>query len=629
MEHKEISAIVVDFGSTNSGCCRVCSHDAEGNLVFSNPEFLQNIGSYAKDNTWFYVEPSFLERIRTDYDTLTDDDFRIESRIMPNTDNPNIIWGREAIKRHSNKIMEEHWVSFKRFKMMLYYGNENYGGLDFPLLLIIKTFLRVMKIECLELESERLGRKVNKEEILWGVTIPSIWSDENKRVMVNLAHEVFTRETRILSEPEGPLVYSLLVANAQGRVEYEEGRVTFVVDMGGGTTDICLMRESKNEEGKWQVEMVAHTDGQAAGGNDIDNDFIIYLLRRISRGQISDSGVSYDSLSDDDLLDALFSGFQTNVGEFIEFEDNWFKLKNDIGLLNSEESPFEMSLPYRKWLKNNGHKVVANIVGELRNDGCFLPTEELKERVFTATFKKIRSKINELLLANKDIVRIDRVVLAGGMSCNQLLKSQVEITIREILGASTRIAGLGPLMSGGAIAAGACYLLINEDFVIHLAKKYFFYNFSTSAVTSVLVSQYAELGKKLRVGDISTLMDDEKQYRVSGKEIGSYSVLGPVTIKDMLVKKFIDPDLSSREEQKSLKMTFYSSYNMVVYANDENPKLNVEAVAEFECKPETRYELEVDFNEAQVSNALRYVLREYDTKEVVSKGYLNDAIKQG
>ena len=141
MEHKEISAIVVDFGSTNSGCCRVCSHDAEGNLVFSNPEFLQNIGSYAKDNTWFYVEPSFLERIRTDYDTLTDDDFRIESRIMPNTDNPNIIWGREAIKRHSNKISEEHWVSFKRFKMMLYYGSENYAGLDFPLLLILKTFL--------------------------------------------------------------------------------------------------------------------------------------------------------------------------------------------------------------------------------------------------------------------------------------------------------------------------------------------------------------------------------------------------------------------------------------------------------------------------------------------------------
>lgn len=126
---------------------------------------------------------------------------------------------------------------------MLYYGNENYAGLDFPLLLIIKTFLRVMKIECLELESKRLGRNVKAEEILWGVTIPSIWTDENKRVMVSLAHEVFTPQTRILSEPEGPLVYSLLMSSSQGRVEYQDNRITFVADMGGGTTDICLMKE--------------------------------------------------------------------------------------------------------------------------------------------------------------------------------------------------------------------------------------------------------------------------------------------------------------------------------------------------------------------------------------------------
>ena len=376
MEHKEISAIVVDFGSTNSGCCRVCSHDAEGNLVFSNPEFLQNIGSYAKDNTWFYVEPSFLERIRTDYDTLTDDDFRIESRIMPNTDNPNIIWGREAIKRHSNKISEEHWVSFKRFKMMLYYGNENYAGLDFPLLLIIKTFLRVMKIECLELESKRLGRNVKAEEILWGVTIPSIWTDENKRVMVSLAHEVFTPQTRILSEPEGPLVYSLLMSSSQGKVEYQDNRITFVADMGGGTTDICLMKECLKNDGSWQVEMVANTDGQAAGGNDIDNDFILFLLRKISKERVSDSGVSYDSLSDEDLFDLLFAGFQANVGDFIEFENNWFLLKNRPDLLNLTDCPFTFTKDYRKWLMANGHKAVANVVGEYLVDGCSFSAEE-------------------------------------------------------------------------------------------------------------------------------------------------------------------------------------------------------------------------------------------------------------
>lgn len=628
MEHKEISAIVVDFGSTNSGCCRVCSHDAEGNLVFSNPEFLQNIGSYAKDNTWFYVEPSFLERIRTGYESLTDDDFRVESRIMPNTDSPNIIWGREAIKRHSNKIMEEHWVSFKRFKMMLYYGNENYAGLDFPLLLIIKTFLRVLKLECLELESKRMGRKVEAEEILWGVTIPSIWTDDNKRVMVNLAHEVFTPQTRILSEPEGPLVYSLLMSSSQGKVEYEEGRITFVVDMGGGTTDICLMRESKDEKGKWQVEMVANTDGQAAGGNDIDNDFIIYLLRKISQGQISDKGVSYDSLSDDDLYKVLFDGFQANEGNFIEFEDNWYELKNRQDLFNLKECPFTFTKDYRKWLLSNGHKTVANIVGEYLVDGCYFSAEEFKKQVCTPTFNKICSKVREILESNKDNVSIDRVVLAGGMSCNELINSIVRNVIKETLGDSSMIADMGPLMKGGAIAAGACYLLINEDFVVRLARKNFYYDLFTDVVSSYLKDKYSEFGKVLRIGEINAMMDDESQYEISGIGRGQL-ILGPVAVKDMLVKKYVNDNLSSDQDQTSLNVEFYSSDDMVIYANKENPKLEVVAKAEFACRPDTRYELEVDFNEAQVSNALRYILREYETKKVVSEGYLNDAIKQG
>jgi len=629
MEHKEFSAIVVDFGSTNSGCARVRSLDNEGNLVYSTPEFLQNIGNYAKDNTWFYVEPTFLERIRTDYGSLTDEDFRIESRIMSNTDNPNIIWGREAIKRFSKKIMDEHWVSFKRFKMMLYYGNNNYAGLDFPLLLIIKTFLRIMKLECLELESKRMGRIVSEKEIKWGLTIPSIWTDDNKRVMKGLAREVFTPETRILSEPEGPLVYSLLVSNAQGRVEYQEGRITFVVDMGGGTTDICLMKESRNEDSKWQVEMVANTDGQAAGGNDIDNDFVIYMLRKISNGQVSDNGVSYDSLSNEDLVKTLFEGFQSNVEALIDFEDSWYKLKNRPDLEKLTEYPFTFTKDFRIWLLSNGHSAVANIVGEYLMDGCYFSAEEFKERVFAPTFNKIRSKIREILLANKDRVSIDRIVLAGGLSCNQLLRLHVENSIREVLGESSQIGDLGPLMNGGAIAAGACYLLLNKDFVVRLAKRNFYYDsyVDAFALSQRMRSEYADFGINLRLGDINSMIDDEEQYKHESLNRG-YLVLSPIAIKDTLIKKYVYDGLSTGSGQTQLNITYYSSEDIVIFADENNSKLKIEVDSKFDCKPDTRYEIEVDFNDAQVSNALHYILREYETKEVVSEGDLDDAIKQ-
>jgi len=216
-----ISAIAVDFGSTTSGCCRISSFGSNGDLTYAPPAFLHDIGNYAKDNSWFYIEPSFLEQLRTNYNSLSDDDFRIESKIFTNTSNPNIIWGRDAIKHHAQFINDNNWVAFKRFKIMLYSGEDNYIGIDFPLLTIIKTFLRILKIECLALESRRMERPVSADEILWGVTIPSIWSEGNKRVLFDIAHEVFTPLTRILSEPELPLVYSLLVSNEQGRVDFK------------------------------------------------------------------------------------------------------------------------------------------------------------------------------------------------------------------------------------------------------------------------------------------------------------------------------------------------------------------------------------------------------------------------
>ena len=50
-----ISAIAVDFGSTNSGCARIISYDEDGKLKYDNPHLVHNTGTYAKDNTWFYI----------------------------------------------------------------------------------------------------------------------------------------------------------------------------------------------------------------------------------------------------------------------------------------------------------------------------------------------------------------------------------------------------------------------------------------------------------------------------------------------------------------------------------------------------------------------------------------------
>lgn len=629
-----ISAIAVDFGSTNSGCCRVCSHDANGKLVFSNPEFLQNVGSYAKDNTWFYIEPSFMERVKASYDDLHDEDFRIESRVFPNRHNPNIIWGRDSIKRFYPRIMSEGWYGFSRFKMMLYHNNETYAGLDFPLILIIKVFLRIIKIECLELESKRLERPVSTEEIQWGITIPSIWSDDNKHVMVEIAHEVFSPYARILSEPEGPLVYSLQASDSQGKLYYQDGRISFVVDCGGGTTDICLMKENKymDEEThseSYRIEMIANSDGSAAGGNDIDEAFYKYLLRKISSEKKTDSGISYDSMSDEDLMRSLFDDFKSNVGAFIAFEDNWYKLKNMENFNSISECPFSFTSDYRKWLMAEGHHEVADVVKELLIDGCLLPKQELVDLVFTPTFEKISQKIEEILRENSSI-NIDRIILAGGMSCNYQLRNHLRSKIHSILGDSCieKFSDMGPLMAGGAIAAGACYLLLHRDAVIRLARRTYYYDSVTHDVTDLLVEQYQRFGISYRSGDINNQIESEIDLGF-GTRIGQggFVVLSPIAIKNMLVSNFVKDSLWSSEDQTHISVVIYSSDgDFIVCANKSNPLLMEEVTMRFDCKPNTEYKLEVDFNEAQISNAFHYVFCECESGQIVHEGYVENAV---
>ena len=624
-----VSAIAVDFGSTNSGCCRVCEHDENGELIYANPEFLHSVGDYAKDNTWFYVEESFLERIRKSYSSLRDDEFHIVSKIFPNTPNPNIIWGREAIKHNMGLIKSGNWKCFKRFKMMLYRGDESYIGLDFPLILIIKTYLRIIKLECLALESQRLCRNVAADEIMWGLTIPTIWTDSNKRVMSEIAHEVFTEQTRVLSEPEGPLVYSLQAANAQSKLEYVDGRVSLVIDMGGGTTDICLMKETRQQGGGYKLEMVSNSDGSAAGGNDIDEAFFAYLLRDISRGLTSDNGIAYDSLNDYDLAEALLSGFQENIDSWIEMEDNWYKLKNRPDFNSITECSFAFTAAYRKWLINNGHSNVAARVGEYLMDGCSFRTADLVDKVFSPTFDKICSKIREIISNVPDGITINRVVLAGGLSCNYQLNALVRNTLSATLGASIAdsISSMGALMAGGAIAAGACYMLLNKDAITRLSawNRTYFYDSRVKDVTPALIDEYRQFDVPLKPGHISGLMDDEEKYDTTIFNIGTL-VLFPVAIKGKLVRNFVADDLSTREGQTSLSIRFYSSEKpIVIYANQDNPDLRMEKEIRIPCQPDTGYQLEVDFNEATISNSLHYVLKVRQTGDVVAEGSIDDA----
>lgn len=622
-----ISAVAVDFGSTNSGCARVISFDEEGKLKYDTPHLVHNTGLYAKDNTWFYIEPSFLQRLIRDYDSVQDSDFRIESRILHN-DNPNIVWSRASIKHCAERLSSENWIEFKNFKMLLRDGRED-TMLAFPLVLIIKIFLRILKLECLAIEKDRMNRAVSTDEICWGITIPAIWNDENKRIMVECAHSVFSRNTRILSEPEGALVAHLLMAGASGKVEFKDGRNTMVIDLGGGTTDICLMKEVRQPDGSYKIEMVANTDGSAAGGNDIDRDFYLYMLRTISKGKLNDAGIAYDSMDDESLMREAFDGFRAEIVDFMEFEDNWLKLKSKRDLAKQATCDFTFTRQYRKWLEDNGHKQLASEVKEMLVDGCEFPSADFKANVLEPTFKKICDKVSEIISHNKDSVAFDSIVLAGGMSQNFALNEAVKNTIRSILGdAGIRAIKEAPgLFAGSSIMTGTCFLLLNRGFIERLARRSYYYDCIYEKAVAGLREAYSDIGFSIKSGELNSIFEEEQAKGYATRGRGGYVVLSPIVLKNMIVKPY-KTTLSTYAGQTKVSVAFYSTDGqIVIFSDSDNPLLKKEGEINVDCSPSTSYELEVDFNEGQISNALHYIFKETETGKIMKDDYIRDVVK--
>lgn len=628
MTMEYISAIAVDFGSTNSGCAQIFSFDANGKLMYDTPHLIHRTETYAKDNTWFYIEPSFLERVKSNYNDLTDADFRIASQEL-HSENPNIIWGRKTILSFAEKIMSEKWVSFKNFKMLLRDGIGD-AMLDFPLLTIIKTFMRVLKIECLHIQSQRMQRAVSADEILWGITIPAIWDDNNKHIMVDVAHSVFSRNARVLSEAEGPIVANLLMSSNNGKAEFQNGRTSLVIDLGGGTTDMCLMKEVQRQNGEYKLEMIADTDGSAAGGNDVDKAFYIYLLRHISSNKTSDAGVAYDTMDDEQLLRELFEEFSLHIGNFIKFENKWMELKSQRDLGVKPTCDFTFIKEYRIWLCNNGHSQLGDVVKDMLIDGCELPTDTFVEKVLNPTFKKICDKIAEIISSNKGKVTFDNIILAGGMSQNYALNALIKNTIKAQLGEQgvAAIREAPGLFAGASVMTGNCYLLINRGFIERIARRSYYYDCDLDSLCSQLRDEYAVIGTTLKLGYINELIDNEMKegYKLEGRR--GYIALCPIVLKDQIVKPF-NANLKTDVDQTKLSIAFYSTDGeIVVFANTRNPLVKEEGEIKLECKAEQGYDLEVDFNEAQISNALHYLLKERGSSEVIAEGYIDVMISE-
>ena len=379
--------------------------------------------------------------------------------------------------------------------------------------------------------------------------------------------------------------------------------------------------------------MVVNSDGSAAGGNDIDEAFYLYMLRDLTRGLSTDAGVAYDSLSDFDLREAILTPYFANIDNRIDMEDAWLRIKNSRDIHSLPSVPFSFEASLRRWLLDNGHKAAAARLGEYLMDGCQYPTDDFINKVFNPTFGNIVAKVKEILADAKTKTRIDRVVFAGGLSCNFLIKSRLQTAVYDVLGQDydVQISDMGSLRAGGAISAGAAYQLVHKDFVQHLALRNFYYDITCVKPVSNLVEAYVQRGLALGADVIRAGLQAEAEANFASPVsseggFNKQTVLFPIAIKDHLIENYTHEGHTT-ESQIKVSLVFYSSSpDFVFSACLDNPKLRKEADIVFECKPSTTYRIEADFNEAAVSNAIHYKVTETESSIVVAEGLIEGAV---
>lgn len=607
------SSIVVDFGSTNSGCARVESDKTKQNS-YSTPNFIQGNQTYAKDCTWFYVRPDFWKELRDNYSQVRDADFRIRSRALPYTEEPNIVWGRQHIRALADTIEKENWVGFKYFKMNLYHARDlEAEGRETPVKDVVRLFLRILKIECLDFEKGRRKREVAKEEIQWGITIPAIWGNRERQIMTDVATDVFGSNVRVLSEPEGPILSGLIHASGDGSFSLKKGRVSLVTDIGGGTTDITLLQEVSNDAScEYPFKVIASTDGIGVGGNNIDDAYWTYILRLLSKGKMSDDGRSYDSMSDDELKETLLFPFVKKLSAFIDMEDGWLNFKHGHALF------IQFPPAYLKWLNNEGHKQVGDVLANIMIGIEEIDMDQLKEHVLLPTFRIIAGKIREFLQQNVDKMPQDAsmclVIKAGGLSLSSELCNLVDRQVND-LGLKFTSASLGadPVSVSGSIMDGALIILLNRKIINRKAPFNIYYDVAMSL--SSLRSHYKELGVEITMGQL-----EEQLEKDINNGAGTSEKAMPVGIMGEYLKDHHMPFYATSKEQAKITFGFYGKEGGIVVLPHNNPECRLLCKKTFETHGYEAFSLLIDFNEFPNNNNFHYLITSDSNGEIIDEG---------
>lgn len=231
---------------------------------------------------------------------------KTRSEILVREDGQMVAWGWSAIRQHaqsrsalSKPVLGDPHPGLvsglptlaTKVKLALRSGKQAGGkrlyvdaaGRSFDVVSLIGQYLRALVKEALDLVQTRSGERPDLEDISWCLTVPAIWTAEEKGLMKAAAVEgglipdPMSRRMSLVLEPEAAAVACLNYCRVEQNRLLSEGTRFLVVDAGGGTVDLTM----HDVDGAGLRECIPGDGDAFSGSTFVDQEFEKALAARL------------------------------------------------------------------------------------------------------------------------------------------------------------------------------------------------------------------------------------------------------------------------------------------------------------------------------------------------------------
>ena len=396
-------------------------------------------------------------------------DYKASTEIILDDSNNVIQFGGGCVKFLEEKGMETgHY--FKGIKMLLYENKSTIiaknSGKELPLKLVIQKVLeKVKEIAIKEISKNRPCLMKETEKIRWVVTVPAIWDEHQKSIMMEscfgagLVNQSTDRSLFFALEPEAASLYCSINKEVDQKY-FKTGEYYIVCDLGGGTGDIVAHLVGSNNN----LNEISPSCGGNFGSNEIDkyiykdiilklfgcqdfNTFYLKYKEKVSKindeeydkgqlfndwseieRQIKDfkEGATNEKIEKNEKYTINFSLFKDIFDDDVDISDLVKEYNSNI----FDDKLLLSNKKYKKkWIVELPYKIIFNYMKEQANSICKIindinSKEEIKTIIFVGGYcyneiliKLIKNGLNKITTylqpSNPSLAIMEGAVLFG------------------------------------------------------------------------------------------------------------------------------------------------------------------------------------------------------------------------